>query len=113
MGNQFGNVFGNGLGNRGRGAFRVAPGRVGKVMAQTVCLEHGKPDPTSKIKYRIVPLDQVGKHRSTRDRDLSPVGPATYHAKRSPSRCVARDRWPFLGRTSRQGARALEGHRQR
>ncbi|MCC6511390.1 MAG: hypothetical protein IT423_19985 [Pirellulaceae bacterium] len=60
VGNQFGNAFGNAFGNRGQGAFRVAPGRVGKVMAQTVCLEHGKPDPTSKIKYRIVPLDQFG-----------------------------------------------------
>ncbi len=42
----------------GRGFFRVPPGKVGKVAAQTVCLEHGKPDPTSKAKYRIVPIEQ-------------------------------------------------------
>lgn len=62
FGNQIGggNQFGNQLGGNGagRGFFRVPAGKVGKVAAQTFCLEHGKPDPTSKIKYRIVPVEQ-------------------------------------------------------
>lgn len=61
FGNQIGNQFGNGFGRgnaMGRGMFRVPAGRVGKVSAQSFCLEYGKPDPTSKIKYRIVPLDE-------------------------------------------------------
>lgn len=58
QGNQFGNQ-GNQLGNGlGRGFFRVPAGKVGKVSAQTFCLEHGKPDPTSHVKYRIVPIEQ-------------------------------------------------------
>ena len=65
FGNQFGNQMGNQFGNRGgigngigRGAFRVPAGKVGKVSAASFCLEHGKPDPTSKVKYRIVPIEQ-------------------------------------------------------
>ena len=30
-----------------------------KIVVTTVCLEHGKPDPTPKMAYKIVPLDQV------------------------------------------------------
>lgn len=59
MGNQFGNRAGNGMGmGIGRGAFRVPAGKVGKVSAATFCLEHGKPDPNSRVKYRIVPIEQ-------------------------------------------------------
>ena len=63
QGNQFGNQIGNGAGigngiGIGRGAFRVPAGKVGKVSAASFCLEHGKPDPNSKIKYRIVPIEQ-------------------------------------------------------
>lgn len=52
--------FGNGLGNPGFGGgmFRVAPGKTGKLPVNTVCLEHGKPDPNSRVKYRLVPLQQ-------------------------------------------------------
>ena len=58
LGNQ--NGIGNGIGNaaQGRGIFRVPAGQVGKVHAQTVCLEHGKAEPTPHMKYRIVPLDE-------------------------------------------------------
>ena len=31
---------------------------------QTVCLEHGKPDPQPKMEYKIVPLDTVTKNAS-------------------------------------------------
>ena len=64
IGNQIGgggnqNQFANPLGNGGArlGVFRVLPGRVGKLQMQTVCLEHGKAEPTPRMKYRIVPLD--------------------------------------------------------
>lgn len=64
-GNPFGNGIGNGIGNPGGnrgpfqpGMFRVPAGRVGKAHAMTVCLEHGKPEPNSRLRYRIVPLEQ-------------------------------------------------------
>lgn len=58
-GNLFGNGIGNGIGNGAplRGMFRVPAGRAGKVRAQTVCLEHGKPEPNSRMRYRIVPIE--------------------------------------------------------
>ena len=53
QGNQQG--FQNGQGF-GRGFMRVAPGKVCKLKAKMVCLEHGKPDPKPKIAYRMIPL---------------------------------------------------------
>ena len=35
---------------------RIAPGKVCKLKAKMVCLEHGKPDPKPKIAYRMIPL---------------------------------------------------------
>ncbi|MFK8111861.1 MAG: hypothetical protein AB8B91_06650 [Rubripirellula sp.] len=54
-----GGGLGGGGGGGGGGIFRVAPQRLMKVSVPTVCLEHGKPDPKPKMKYKIVPLDQV------------------------------------------------------
>ncbi|MGN6544212.1 MAG: hypothetical protein ACTHK7_04130 [Aureliella sp.] len=69
--NNGGNGIGNGVGNIGggngmfnplgngaqmRGMFRVPAGHTGKVRAATVCLEHGKPEPNSRMRYRIVPI---------------------------------------------------------
>ncbi|EMI53456.1 hypothetical protein RSSM_05072 [Rhodopirellula sallentina SM41] len=48
-------------GGMGGGMFTVPAGRVQKVALNTVCLEHGKPDPNPKMKYAIVPLEQVTK----------------------------------------------------
>ncbi|MEM6776970.1 MAG: hypothetical protein AAF670_04885 [Planctomycetota bacterium] len=50
---------GMGGGGMGGGMFRIAPGRVQKVALNTVCLEHGKPDPNPKMEYMIVPLSRV------------------------------------------------------
>jgi hypothetical protein len=36
----------------------VPPEKERKVALNTVCLEHGKPDPNPKMAYKIVPLDQ-------------------------------------------------------
>jgi hypothetical protein len=52
-----GNQFGNGAPFR-QGIFRVAAGRVGKIRAAAVCLEHGKPEPNSRMHYRIVPIQE-------------------------------------------------------
>ena len=41
------------------GMMRVEPERPRKVTVPTVCLEHGKADPTPRMKYRIVRLEQV------------------------------------------------------
>lgn len=51
---------GQGFGNRqgaGMGIMRIAPGKVRKLKAKTVCLEHGKPDPKPRIAYRMIPLE--------------------------------------------------------
>ena len=36
---------------------RIAPGKVHKLKAKTVCLEHGKPDPKPRVAYRMIPLE--------------------------------------------------------
>ena len=50
-----GGGFGGGQGGGG-GFFNIPPGRVGKTGLKTVCLEEGKPDPKSRIEYKIQPL---------------------------------------------------------
>lgn len=47
---------GGGLGGGGGGVFNIPPGRVGKVAVKIFCLEEGKPDPKSRIAYKIQPL---------------------------------------------------------
>ena len=56
-----GNGLGNFGGNRfGQGAlFRIDPGKTRKLNVATLCLEHGKPNPTPRMKYSLVPLQQV------------------------------------------------------
>lgn len=51
-GNQQG--FQNG---QGFGIMRIPPGKVRKLKATTVCLEHGKPDPIPRVAYRMIPLE--------------------------------------------------------
>ena len=53
-GNQQG--FQNGQGF-GMGIMRIPPGKVRKLKATTVCLEHGKPDPIPRVAYRMIPLE--------------------------------------------------------
>ena len=53
-GNQQG--FQNGQGF-GMGIMRIAPGKVCKLKATTVCLEHGKHDPKPRVAYRMIPLE--------------------------------------------------------
>ena len=63
---QGGGGGGQALGGGGDGAgdaglFRIAPRRVAKVSVATVCLEHDKPEPKPRMKYKIVPLAEVSK----------------------------------------------------
>jgi hypothetical protein len=54
-----GGLGGGGLG--GGGVFNVAPDKVGKLKVASVCLEHGKPDPTARMAYTIKPIEEVTK----------------------------------------------------
>lgn len=58
-GGGMGGMGGGGMGGMGGGgAFRVAPEQLRKLKVNTVCLEHGKPDPHPKMEYRIAPLEE-------------------------------------------------------
>ncbi len=48
---------GGGLGG-GAGMFNIAPEKVGELKVATVCLEHGKLEPSKHIPYEVVPLEQ-------------------------------------------------------
>lgn len=50
---------GGGLGGGGGGFFRVEPGKPRKLTVDTVCLEHGKPDPHPRLSYKLVPLQTI------------------------------------------------------
>jgi hypothetical protein len=49
--------FGGGMGGMGGGFFNIEPEKAEKVKVTTVCLEHGKKEPSSSAKYKIVPLE--------------------------------------------------------
>ncbi|MEO8493474.1 MAG: hypothetical protein ABI614_00275 [Planctomycetota bacterium] len=55
--------MGGGMGGMGGGGgfFNVAPQKVTKVKVPCVCLEHAKPDPTPRMKYKIVPIETLTK----------------------------------------------------
>ena len=53
-----GGTSGSEMGGGGAGIFNVLPQKVRKVKAVTMCLEHGKPDPTPRMKYIVVPVEQ-------------------------------------------------------
>lgn len=52
---------GMGGGGMGGGFFNVAPDKVGKIKLPTVCLEHGKHDPTPRAVYEIKPIESFTK----------------------------------------------------
>ena len=39
--------------------FRVEPDKTHKLKVPCVCLEHGKTDPNPRMKYKLVPIEQV------------------------------------------------------
>ena len=56
LGGGGGGGFGGGGGGFGGGFFDVAPERAGKIKVTTVCLEHGKDDPSPRVPYALVPI---------------------------------------------------------
>jgi hypothetical protein len=60
VGGGFGNnSYGGGYGNRGGGGgyFSLPPEKIVRHDVKTICLEYGKKEPRSSIKYRMLPLD--------------------------------------------------------
>lgn len=62
-GGQQGGFGGAGGGQQGGGGgfFSVPPERVISLPFNSVCLEHGKPDPTPSSRYKLVPVSQVSQ----------------------------------------------------
>lgn len=50
--------MGGGMGGMG-GMFRVEADKSKKLTVPCVCLEHGKSDPTPRMKYKIVPIERI------------------------------------------------------
>jgi hypothetical protein len=59
--------MGGGMGGMGGGGgfFRVEPEKVGKIKIVTVCLEHGKKDPSPHVQYKLMPAESYTKNTST------------------------------------------------
>lgn len=60
-----GGMGGGGMGGGG-GFMRLAPEKMRKVAVETVCLEHGKPDPNPRMAYKMVPLEQFTQDATVR-----------------------------------------------
>lgn len=88
-----GNAFGNRnnqnpFGNQGNGLFTVPPQKTAEVSLRTVCLEHGRPDPTARMKYQVMPVEEytssgplqklIGRI-SDREVDLQAAQAAAWH----------------------------------
>lgn len=54
-----GGFGGGGFGGMGGGFFNVAPEKSGKMKVTTVCLEHGKTEPSPRVKYTIKPISAL------------------------------------------------------
>lgn len=73
MGGMMGGMGGGGMGMGGGGMggmggggfFRVEPEKVGKIKIVTVCLEHGKKDPSPHVPYKLLPADTFTKNQTT------------------------------------------------
>jgi hypothetical protein len=53
MGGGMGGMGGGGMGGMGGGAFSIPPERTRVFKVPTVCLEHGKPEPTPRQAYKV------------------------------------------------------------
>lgn len=64
---QGGQTTGGGASNSsqsGSSIFSVPPGKVVRIPVKTVCLEHGRPTPASRMEYRIFPVERFSKDRA-------------------------------------------------
>jgi hypothetical protein len=48
-----------GMGGMGGGFFSVPPERTAKVPYSSICLEHGKPDPSPRMTYQLMPPEYM------------------------------------------------------
>jgi hypothetical protein len=53
-----GGYGGGGMGGMGGGFFSIPPEKVVKVPYQSVCLDHGKPEPRPTMTYQLVPVEK-------------------------------------------------------
>jgi hypothetical protein len=51
----------------GGGVMNIPPGKIVKVKRPAVCLEHGKPEPSPRIAYRIAPLEEANDNEGVRE----------------------------------------------
>ncbi len=61
---QGGQATGGGASNSGQSGgpiFSVPPGKVVRIPVKTVCLEHGRPTPSSRMEYRIFPVERFSR----------------------------------------------------
>lgn len=60
MGGGMGGMGGGGMGGMGGGGgfFSIPPEKVVSIPLQSVCLEHGKPEPTVRSEYILVPVEK-------------------------------------------------------
>jgi len=48
-------------GQSGGPVFSVPPGKIVRIPVKTVCLEHGRPTPASRMEYRVFPIERFSK----------------------------------------------------
>ncbi len=60
-GGGMGGMGGMGGGGGGGGFFSIPPERIVAVKFNSVCLQHGRPEPTAANKYRLLPVSRVSK----------------------------------------------------
>lgn len=61
---QGGQTTGGGASNNGQSGgpvFSVLPGKIVRIPVKTVCLEHGRPTPASRMEYRIFPVERFSE----------------------------------------------------
>jgi hypothetical protein len=63
MGGGMGGMGGGmgGMGGGGGGFFSIPPERIVAVKFNSVCLQHGRPEPTAANRYRLIPVSRVSK----------------------------------------------------
>ena len=61
-----GGLGGGGVGGGGQGFFSIPPEKTVKLPYVSVCLEHGKADPTPQASYKIVPLEDYTQDETLR-----------------------------------------------
>jgi hypothetical protein len=60
-GGQQGGGGGGAAGGGGGGFFSIPPEMIVRIAVTSVCLEHGKPEPSLRMEYRIHPVESVSK----------------------------------------------------